>query len=75
MYLKIKALSCRERGNPKNCMCMTHKDLMCEEGDARGEKRGLKNDGRSYDVTENKGRENVRWGRSYDIHENKQLSF
>jgi len=54
---------------------MTHKDLMCEEGAARGEKRGLKNDGRSYDVTENKGRENVRWGRSYDIHENKQLSF
>jgi hypothetical protein len=39
-----------------------------------GEKRGIKNAGYSYDVIENKRRENVRRGYSYDVHENKQLN-
>ena len=39
----------------------------------RREKRGIKNAGYSYDVIENKRRENVRRGYSYDVHENKRL--
>ena len=40
----------------------------------RKEKRGIKNAGYSYDVIENKQRENVSLGYSYDVHENKQLN-
>ena len=38
-----------------------------------GEKRGIKNEGYSYDVIEKTRRKNVSVGYSYDVHENKQL--
>jgi hypothetical protein len=41
----------------------------------RSEKRGIKNAGYSYDVIENKRRENVSRGYPHDVHENKQLIF
>ena len=39
------------------------------------EKGGLKYQGRSHDVTENKGRANRQIGWSHDVDENKQLNF
>jgi hypothetical protein len=39
------------------------------------EKRGIKNEGWSHDVIENKGRVKGHFGWSHDVDENKQLNF
>jgi hypothetical protein len=39
------------------------------------EKRGIKNEGWSHDIIENKGRANRQIGWSHDVDENKQLNY
>jgi hypothetical protein len=57
-----------------NCMALIQKDLS-HPGGSGGGKRGIKNDGLSHDLLENKGLGSMQIGLSHDVYEIKRVIF
>ena len=70
MFMKMQGLRGNSRDLPK--MYITDDKWLIEQRWVRCQKKGeLKNEGRTHDVYENKGRVNGHFDLSHDVHENK----